>query len=845
MSSWLSRWRTVFQGRRRGRPGRGRPGRAAPRRRLELEALEIRVVPSANDWAMYNYDIAGTRNNTAEHTLNKNNVGDLQVLWNFPTAGLVTGTPAVVNNVVYAGDSTGMFYAVNSNGQLVWKTQLDGRVTASALVTNGTVVIGTQTNGFVYGLDAATGAVKWQIHPNDSALAQVWGSATLVGSNVAIGYASGEEFVDTPPTSRGSLVLLNPKTGAVIWQTYTVTDAELAQGVTGAAIWGTPAYDPTTHIIYAGTGNNYGSQDPDNPTQTNGTSDAMIAFDARDGHIIRVNQATSADNWNRQFPLGGPDFDFGDSPHIYTLKNGEKVVGAGQKSGFYHVFDAATGEDLNQIQVSGGSTLGGLFATAAVDAKTRVVFANDRDPGTAPPSGHLFAIAGDASHVVWQFDTAKPDQSGVALANGVVYFESLDGFLYALDEKTGDLLAKVATGQSDSGPAVSNGHVYLGTGDVFSGGFGGVGGIVALGLSKGKAQQSAYAQTNLVSNVDGLAQVTDPNLKNPWGVSSSATSPFWVSNQGTNTSSVYSATAAGVAIARAPVAIPTTATGPQGPTGQVQNSTTSFLVGGTPAAFIFADLNGNIYAWNNPAGNTAVLAATPLPGHTNVFTGLAIGSNGLGNFLYAAGTDTDTSTGVRTGIIAVFDGSFNRVTLGANGFGTFTDTLLPSGLNLVPFNVQNIGGQIYVTYAPAGREAQEDAQEGEGAVAIFDTTGHLIRQLIVGSKLASPWGITLAPASFGQFGGALLVGNFAYDVSEINAFDPTTGKYLGTLTDANGDTIINPGLWALKFGNGGNGGDPNTLYFTAGINDEADGLFGAIQAVAATHKKHHGGGGDD
>jgi uncharacterized protein (TIGR03118 family) len=182
-----------------------------------------------------------------------------------------------------------------------------------------------------------------------------------------------------------------------------------------------------------------------------------------------------------------------------------------------------------------------------------------------------------------------------------------------------------------------------------------------------------------------------------------------------------------------------------------------------------------------------------------------------------------------TGKIDVFNGSFAPASVGASAFAN------PAGLpaGLVPFNVQNIGGKIYVTYAPAGHPAQTAAPEGQGAVAAFDTSGNFIPgSLITGGKLASPWGITMAPASFGQFAGALLVGNFSYAFSEINAYDPTTGAYLGTLKDANGNTILNPGLWALDFGNGGNGGDPNTLYFTAGINGEKDGLIGAIAAVA-------------
>jgi uncharacterized protein (TIGR03118 family) len=328
---------------------------------------------------------------------------------------------------------------------------------------------------------------------------------------------------------------------------------------------------------------------------------------------------------------------------------------------------------------------------------------------------------------------------------------------------------------------------------------------------------TAYLQTNLVSDIPGLAAITDPSLKNPWGVAESTTNPFWVSDQGTNVSTLYTGTSSGVSKFPLTVAIPTTATGPQGPTGQVYNGTSSFgLANGNPALFIFANLNGTISAWND--GTTATTEATT-PGA--VYTGLAIGSNSQGNFLYAVDN--------KTGTINVFDGSFKPVSLGKGGFGTFTDPNLPSGL--VPFNVQNVNGQLYVTYAPVGHIAQTMATPGEGAVAIFDTSGNFIRQLTAGGPLASPWGVAMAPSSFGQFGGDLLVGNFAYNFSDINAFDPTTGAFLGTLTDANGKPLLNPGLWTLTFGSGGIGGDPNTLYFSAGINAERDGLFGQIQAV--------------
>src|SRR5262249_44180496 len=375
------------------------------------------------------------------------NVGGLQVLWSFPTTGVVAGTPAVVNDAVYAGDSTGVFYALSRDGELLWKTTVDGPVTDSPLVVDHTVIFGTLGNaahgeaGSIYGLDPRTGAVLWQTQPQPGdPRTQIWGSGTPIGKNVAFGVASGDEGSPLPPTSRGSLVLLDPKDGHLVWQSFTITDAQLAQGSTGAGIWSTPTYDPSTHLIYAPTGNNY--SDP-----TTATEDAMIAFDARDGHIVWVNQRTSGDNWNPRFTPLAPDFDFGDSAHLYTLPNGQKVVSAGQKSGFYHVFDAKTGAIINQIQVSPGSTLGGLFATAALDPTTGVAFANDRFPHPGQPAtGELAAIAPDASHLLWQFPTPSADQSGVALANGVVYFQDVGGTFYALDEKTGAVLAQLVTG---------------------------------------------------------------------------------------------------------------------------------------------------------------------------------------------------------------------------------------------------------------------------------------------------------------------------------------------------------------------------------------------------------------
>jgi uncharacterized protein (TIGR03118 family) len=355
---------------------------------------------------------------------------------------------------------------------------------------------------------------------------------------------------------------------------------------------------------------------------------------------------------------------------------------------------------------------------------------------------------------------------------------------------------------------------------------------IGLGASAPMANATViagYSQTNLVSDIPGLAPVTDANLQNPWGVSESATSPLWISDQAAGVATLYTitngltATPAGGPLV---VTIPAMPTPPNGPTGQVNNSingvaTTSFVIPqnntpSTAAHFIFANLNGTISAWAAAATPAAIEVTTP----GAVYTGLAIGGTTSAPFLYAAND--------AQGRIDVFDGTFTNVT-NTTFAGKFVDPNLPAGF--VPFNVQNIGGNIYVTYAPAtigaNRTPQTMATAGQGYVAIFNANGNFIQQLISGSQLAAPWGIALAPASFGPFGGDLLVGNFSYIDGQINAFNPTTGALLGTLDS-------NPawqGLWALTFGNGGSGGSPDILYFTTGLDAETEGLFGALSVV--------------
>jgi uncharacterized protein (TIGR03118 family) len=348
--------------------------------------------------------------------------------------------------------------------------------------------------------------------------------------------------------------------------------------------------------------------------------------------------------------------------------------------------------------------------------------------------------------------------------------------------------------------------------------------FAALCTGAGVANADGFSQTDLVSNMPGLAKTTDSSLVNPWGVSFANGSPIWISDQGTQTSPLFSVTGStGVSGPLFTVNIPPA--GVSGPTGQVGNASGSgFDVGnggnGKPANFIFANLNGSIAAWNN-SPHLQAITQTSVAGAS--FTGLAI--NSTDTRLFAAND-------AGAGSIDVFNRSFNLEPLP----GAFMTPTAISAAGLVPFDVKDIGGNVFVTYAPSGHTAQTMATAGQGAVAEFDENGKFesMSTASAESKLASPWGIALAPMSFGKFGGDLLVGNFSFanGVSDvINAFNPTTWAFEGSIDVNPGAGNTAGGLWSLAFGGSGMDGNPNTLFFTDGINGEKDGLFGSITAA--------------
>ncbi|MCU1430749.1 MAG: hypothetical protein JWL83_4749 [Actinomycetia bacterium] len=328
---------------------------------------------------------------------------------------------------------------------------------------------------------------------------------------------------------------------------------------------------------------------------------------------------------------------------------------------------------------------------------------------------------------------------------------------------------------------------------------------------------NAYRQTNWVSDQSGHALLKDTNLVNAWGLALSPSSPLWVANNGTNTSTLYTGGNGTVAPSIVPlvVKIPVDA-----PTGAVFNPTKDFFVhSGTAKAaalFIFATESGSIVGWapTVPAGtgpSTMSEVARTVPGAA--YKGLAISHSTMGNFLYA--------TNFATGAVDVFDHSYKPVHMP----GAFVDHNIPAGYR--PFGIENIGGRIYVTYALRNPATGDDVKgPGNGFVDVFDPAGHLLKRLASHGTLNAPWGLALAPSNFGQFPGALLVGNFGD--GRISAYNPQTNAFLGQLHDSGGaHALAIDGLWGLKFGNG-TAGTTNSLLFSAGPSEEAHGLVGAI-----------------
>jgi uncharacterized protein (TIGR03118 family) len=336
-----------------------------------------------------------------------------------------------------------------------------------------------------------------------------------------------------------------------------------------------------------------------------------------------------------------------------------------------------------------------------------------------------------------------------------------------------------------------------------------VGAALLIGVSAGPAaatqggrhgDRGSYVETPVVSDQPGVAPITDPNLVNPWGISFGPTTPLWVANNGTSTSTLYSTNPAA---AKQPLVVTTQ----PGPTGTVFNDTTEFaLPDGTPSKFLFASLSGQLSAWGAGTQTTTTASVSG-----TAFTGLALAHTDDGARLYAADAESTN--------VLVYNGKWQLDAI-------LKDRTLPPGLTT--YNVAVIGTKIYVSYAPPpGVESNVN-----GVIDVFNRNDQLQRRLVTGGVLDDPWGMVVAPHTWGRFADALLVGN--EDGGQINAFDPRSGRFLGTVKDAHGKPIGEDGLWGMAFGNGVIG-TPNDLVIAIGTDEYKHGL------VALVHPDTQGG----
>jgi uncharacterized protein (TIGR03118 family) len=350
--------------------------------------------------------------------------------------------------------------------------------------------------------------------------------------------------------------------------------------------------------------------------------------------------------------------------------------------------------------------------------------------------------------------------------------------------------------------------------------------LAAATTDAGAASGHNFAQTNLVSDQSGVAATTDPNLVNPWGLVASATSPWWVADNGTGLSTLYNGTGGIVPLV---VSVPAPATPPAGlipgASGIVFNGGANFVVSnGTtsgPAAFIFSTEDGTISGWSPAVDRTHAIRTVDNfgGGKGAVYKGLALAAN-------SAGQQQLFATNFRSGRVDVFDTSFKPV---ENRFAFF-DPFIPDGF--APFGIDLIQNKLFVSYAKQNATKDADvAGNGNGFIDVFNTDGRLLQKFASRGALNSPWGMVVAPAGFGAFGGDLLVGNFGN--GHVHAFKMDDdffngGHFAGTLDNAQGKTLAIDGLWSLQFGNGAGAGPATTLFFTAGPNAQTHGLLGTL-----------------
>jgi polyvinyl alcohol dehydrogenase (cytochrome) len=474
-----------------------------------------------NDWPSAGQGVGNSRNQSST-PINSANASTLHIKWTASTHGDVSATPSEFGGVVYFPDWGGYLNAVNANtGATLWSfpiSNYDGVAGSVArdtpTVFGNSLILGDQNGAHVFSVNRNTGALQWVTQVDSHPLAVITSNPVVAGNDVYIGVASLEEGAAADPsypccTFRGSLVKLNVNTGALEWKTYTIPDNGGAPGgYSGGAVWDTPSINPSTGLVYFGTGNNYTVPDSvtacedaasppgsGNCTAADDLFDAMVAVDMKTGAVAWSSKTLAYDAWSVAcffLPPGvtwcpspeGPDYDMGGAgPNVLTVKIGNTprdVVGIGQKSGFYWMFDAKTGQLLWKTLVGPGSALGGMEWGTATDGSHIYVNIGNLygipyhptqngviDTSVTLTGGSFAALDPATGMIQWQTGdpTGNIDIGAVSSAGGVVFSGSMDGTMYALNGNTGAILWSYASGASvNSGPAIVGNNVYWGTG---------------------------------------------------------------------------------------------------------------------------------------------------------------------------------------------------------------------------------------------------------------------------------------------------------------------------------------------------------------------------------------------
>jgi len=357
---------------------------------------------------------------------------------------------------------------------------------------------------------------------------------------------------------------------------------------------------------------------------------------------------------------------------------------------------------------------------------------------------------------------------------------------------------------------------------------------VAVSLWPAVTKAQHYNTTILVANT-GTPPTPDTNLQNPWGLVAGPNTPWWVADNADGLSTLYAISGTGTSLTASIIPInkpadsvtvlPAPSTQPPvgSPSGIMFNgSSADFLLpSGSPAAFLFVTEDGTIQGWAGGAASTIVVDHSKVPNEANgaVYKGATIADIDGRLFILVAN--------FRSGKIEKYDSSFNQVHVSEEAFD---DDALPPGY--APFNIQGVGPNLYVTYAKQANQNHDPAdpgRPGDGFVDVFDGHGRLLQRLEHGPWFNAPWGVVWAAPPFGAFGNTILVGNFRAD--NISAFNPVSGKFLGNMLNPDGTTLLIDGLWALRFGNDGAAGPATTLFFTAGPDQETNGLFGTLTPI--------------